>query len=97
MSSAEAITVPVAIPMLLGNATGGAHEVTVLGATLQGCIDNLLENYPLLRVHLFESPGKLRKHVLILYNDQNTRWLESWDVPVKHGDRLTILQAVSGG
>lgn len=97
MSSAEATDVPVALPMLLGNATGGAREVTVTGTTLQGCIDDLLEKHPLLRVHLFDEPGKLRKHVLILYNDQNTRWLDSWEIPVKPGDRLTILQAVSGG
>jgi hypothetical protein len=59
--------------MLLGNATGGSREITVTGATLQECLDDLLERYPLLRTHLYEYDGQLRRHVLILYNDQNTR------------------------
>jgi len=93
----QAIATQVKIPMLLGNATGGAREATVHGATLQECLDDLFVQYPLLRDHLYEAGGGLRKHVLILYNDQNLRWLERLDAPVKPGDTITILQAVSGG
>lgn len=67
------------------------------GETLQACLDDLLTQYPLLRPHLFEEAGNLRKYVLILHNDQNTRWLDSLEVPVHSGDSITILQAVSGG
>jgi len=91
------MAVRVAIPMLLGNATAGVREVTVSGATLQACLDDLIAQYPLLRTHLYEENGTLRKHVLILYNSQNTRWLDSLDIPVQAGDEITILQAVSGG
>ncbi len=87
----------VTIPMLLGNATGGAREVAVTGDTLRACLDDLLARYPLLRIHLYEEDGALRKHVLILYNEQNIRWLESLEVPIQAGDQITILQAVSGG
>ena len=91
-----AVQIPVAIPMLLGNTTGGAREVVVSGATLQEALEDLLRQYPLLRVHLYDG-GALRKHVLILFNGQNTRWFETLDMPVKAGDAVTILQAVSGG
>jgi len=90
-------TTPVAIPMLLGNATAGAREVLVSGSTLQECLDDLFAKYPMLCSHLYEERGRLRRHVVILFNDQNTRWLESLDVPIKPGDRITIMQAVSGG
>lgn len=93
----DAVTTKVSIPMLLGNATEGAREVGVTGATLQECLDDLVRNYPLLGSHLFEEDGALRRHVLILYNDQNTRWFDSLDIPTQPGDRITILQAVSGG
>jgi molybdopterin converting factor small subunit len=89
--------VTVTIPMLLGNATGGAHEVTASGDTLQACLDDLQRQYPALRTHLYDDHGAQRKHVLILYNDQNTRWFDSLDLPIEPGDRITILQAVSGG
>lgn len=50
-----------------------------------------------LRTHLFDEQNRLRKHVLILYNDQNTRWPDTLEVPIRPGDRITIHQAVSGG
>jgi molybdopterin converting factor small subunit len=93
----EAVSTKVSIPMLLGNATEGAREVSVTGATLQECLDDLMRTYPLLGSHLFEADGALRRHVLILYNDQNTRWFDALDIPIQPGDRITILQAVSGG
>ena len=87
----------VAIPLLLKGAVDGAREVTVNGDTLQSAIDDLLSRYPLLRPHLYENERQLRKHVLMLYNNQNTRWFSSLEIATKPGDRITILQAVSGG
>ena len=40
---------------------------------------------------------QLRQHVLLFYNDESTRWLDTLDVPLRPGDRLEIVQAVSGG
>ncbi len=91
------VAVPVAIPLLLGNATGGAREIEVSGETLRECLDELVVKYPLLQSHLYEDHGEIRRHVVILYNDQNTRWLDTLEVSIQPGDRITILQAVSGG
>lgn len=38
-----------------------------------------------------------RKHVLIFFNDDNLAWIADRDVPLKAGDRLQVVQAVSGG
>jgi molybdopterin converting factor small subunit len=89
--------IPVSLPSLLQAAAGGRSEVTVEAETLQGALDALLACYPLLRSHLYEEPGMLREHVNIFWNDQNVRWLDVSDPPLKPGDTLTILQAVSGG
>jgi molybdopterin converting factor small subunit len=37
--------------------------------------------------------------VLCFLNDVNTRWLaeEAWDAPLRDGDSLLFMQAVSGG
>lgn len=91
------IDVPIAIPSMLHANTGGRSEVIVSAATIQQAIDALLKAYPILENNLYESPGKLRQHVWIFYNEDNTRWMDSLDVPLKPGDRLTVLQAVSGG
>ena len=92
-----AVTVPVAIPSLLHACTDGRAEVTVRADTLAEAIENLLGEYPLLRSNLFEANGAQREHVLIFYNDESTKWLDSLDVPLKEGDTITVLQSVAGG
>lgn len=91
------VPIEVTLPGILASCAGGKNVVTVEAETLSGSIDALLAAYPLLRVHLFEEGGKLREHVMFLYNDQSTNWLESTEIPLQAGDRLTVLQLVSGG
>ena len=91
------VVVKVAIPSLLLAATGNESEVRVEAETLAEALRTLVESYPLLDVHLFQADGSVRPHVHIFYNDQNTQWLQSLDVPLEPGDTITVLQAVSGG
>jgi hypothetical protein len=57
----------------------------------------LLEEHPLLRPHLYDESMHLRKHVLIVHNDDNLATIGDRNVELKPGDRLLVLQAVSGG
>lgn len=92
-----AVAIEVTLPGILASCVGGENKVTVEADTLSGSIEALLAAYPLLKVHLFKEDGALREHVMFLYNDQSTNWLESTDIPLQPGDRLTVLQLVSGG
>lgn len=89
--------ITVSLPSLLANCTGGARDVTVEAATLQGSIDALLAGWPLLRPHLLDERGRLREHVNLFLNDQNVRWIDDWNRPLSPGDTVTVIQAVSGG
>ena len=40
--------------------------------------------------------GDLRRHVLCFLNDDNLDWLDG-DPELRNGDRVTVLQSVSGG
>lgn len=91
------VTVEVSVPSLLKNCTGGRSRFTIEATTLAQALQVLVETYPLLRVHLYDEAERLRTHVQLFYNQESTRWLESLEVPLKPGDRLSILQAVSGG
>jgi molybdopterin converting factor small subunit len=91
------VTVPVSLPSLLHPAADGRGEVKVEAETFEGAMEALLERYPLLRRHLYEESGELREHVNLFWNDQNVRWLDEPQAPLKPGDTITILQAVSGG
>lgn len=91
------MSIEVSVPTLLRDCTGGRNHFTIEAATLAEALRALRETYPLLRMHLYDEAEQLRTHVLIFYNEESTRWLEQLDVPLQPGDRLEILQAVSGG
>ena len=82
---------------MLRTCTDDVTLFSIDAATLQEAITRLLEEYPLLRLHLYDETGSQRPHVLLYYNDENIQWLDTLDIPIKPGDRLTVLQAVSGG
>jgi molybdopterin converting factor small subunit len=89
--------IEVNVPSLISDCTGGQVTFWLDADTLEEALQRLLQTYPLLRTHLYDEAMKLRQHVLIYYNEDSIDWLERRDVPLKHGDRLTVFQAVSGG
>ena len=89
--------IEVNLPTILRDCTGGRNPITIEAATLAEALQRLRETYPLLRAHLYDEADRLRPHVVIFYNKESTRWLDNLEVPLRPGDRLDILQAVSGG
>lgn len=87
----------VSVPMLISDCTGGASRFTLEAGTLEEALEQLVDVHPLLKVHLYTEQGEIRKHVLIYYNEDNIEWLDRMDIAIKSGDRLRVLQAVSGG
>jgi adenylyltransferase/sulfurtransferase len=87
----------VTVPALLRDSVGGKTSFSVAGATLAEALERMLETYPLLRIHLYDEAGQLRPHVLIFYNAESIAWLDRLDIPLRAGDRIDVLQAVSGG
>ncbi|NIK75164.1 molybdopterin converting factor small subunit [Paenibacillus castaneae] len=85
------------VPSLISDCTGGKSRFTLEADTLEEALILLQNTYPLLRVHLFTETGAVRKHVLLFYNEDNLAWIDTYNIPLKRGDRLTVLQAVSGG
>lgn len=89
--------VDVFLPTLLHSSAGGESAVTIRGRTLADALDDLRARHPLLRVHLWEEGGRLRRHVVLFYNGQSVGTMKSLDVPLRPGDQLQVVQAVSGG
>lgn len=87
----------VRVPPMLKSCTGGRTRFELAATTLDEGLARLVAEHPTLGVHLYDESGALRRHVLIYYNDENIAWLDRLDLPVQPGDRLTVLQAVSGG
>jgi molybdopterin converting factor small subunit len=91
------MTIEVTVPSLLADCTGGRRQFPLVAATLADALQRLLEEYPRLRPHLYDEALQLRRHVLIFYNDDNLATIPDRNVPLRAGDRLLVLQAVSGG
>jgi molybdopterin converting factor small subunit len=89
--------IQVTVPGLLRDCVGGRTSFAIDAETISHALEIIKREYPLLRVHVWDDLGELRQHVLIFHNDTALRWLPSLDAPLKEGDRLQIMQAVSGG
>lgn len=93
----ETVEVVVEVPRILSDCTAGKREVTLQAATLEAALRDIRARWPLLGTHIFDESGAVRQHVLVLHNGKLTKYLKSLDVPLHQGDRLQIVQAVSGG
>jgi len=91
------VTIRVSIPSLLEDCAGGKTRFDIEGTTLAEALQTLFTDYPLLRLHLYDEAQRPRQHVLLFYNDQNIARLARLDLPLQPGDRITVLQNVSGG
>lgn len=75
----------------------GAKQVESDGKTVGGVLENMNSKYPGFREQITAADGALHKFVNIYINDEDIRYLQSLDTPVKEGDVLQILPALAGG
>ena len=67
------------------------------GATVGEALQALTTQFQELRRHLYSDEGKLRSFVNIYVNDEDIRYLQKEQTPVKPGDSLSIVPSVAGG
>lgn len=91
------IKIEVRVPPMLRGSTNGQARFPLEATTIADALARLVQEYPLLRRHLYDDAGIQRQHVLLFYNEDNIKWLEHLDVPLKRGDCISVVQAVSGG
>ncbi|MCW5830243.1 MAG: MoaD/ThiS family protein [Deltaproteobacteria bacterium] len=91
------MAIKVRIPTPLRKYTANQAEVSASGGTIKAIIDDLDRNHPGLKDRICDENGKLRKFVNIFLNDEDVRFMESIDTPVKDGDEVGIVPAIAGG
>src|SRR4029450_6409231 len=85
------------IPTPLRPFTDKREAVEVTGATVGELLADLTKKYEGLRKHLYTDQGKLRNFVNVYLNDEDIRYLQKEETPVKAGDSLSIVPSVAGG
>ena len=89
--------VQVRIPTPLKKLTGEQDIVKAKGKTVGEVLEWLTETYPGLKERLRDEQGEVRRFINIYVNDEDIRFVQNLDTPVKEGDQLSIIPAIAGG
>ncbi len=87
----------VQVPSLLRKAVGGEKLIQVQGNTVAGVLENLTAKYPALKERILTPEGKVQPFVVLYVNNEDIRFLQEMETPIKEGDTISILPAVAGG
>src|SRR5271157_432251 len=87
----------VLIPTPLRPYTGKQASVEVAAGTVGQTLRELTNQFPDLRKQLFSDDGKLRRFVNVYVNDEDIRYLDHENTPVKDSDTVSIVPSVAGG
>ena len=85
------------IPTPLRSFTDKQDAVEVDGHTVGELLNGLTTKYGALRQHLYNGEGRLRSFVNVYVNDEDIRYLQKEDTPLKAGDVVSIIPSVAGG
>ena len=89
--------VTVRIPTALRRITQGQGEVQIEANSIAELIENLEKEFPGIKERLVEENGEIRKFVNFFVNDEDIRFLQGKDTPLKDGDVVAIIPAIAGG
>lgn len=75
----------------------GAKSVQSEGNTIAEVLDRIEAEHPGFREQITMADGSLHRFVNIYVNDEDIRYMQSLETPVKEGDVISILPALAGG
>ncbi len=91
------IGVELFVPEMLRKYCGNARTLDVSARTVRAVLDEIERDYPALYVNICDETSAVRRHINIFVNDSHMRDRDGLDSPLRPGDVVTILPAVSGG
>lgn len=91
------MSVKVLLPTPLRPFADGNAEIQVEAADLRELVAKLVGTNVEFKSRLLNSEGELQKFVNIHLNEENVRFLQKLDTPLKAGDEVSIIPSISGG
>lgn len=91
------MAVQVRIPTPLRSLTNDAEVVEVEASTIGGAIESLQARFPGIKERLIDEAGEVRRFVNVYVNEEDIRFLQNQDSPLKDGDEVSIIPAIAGG
>ena len=87
----------VRIPTPLRKLTMGKEEVSAVGATVGEVLASLESAFPGLREKICDETGHVRRFVNVFVHEEDIRFLQALDTPVRDADEIAIVPAIAGG
>jgi len=87
----------VRIPTPLRKLTNNEEVVEVTSTTVGGAISELQGLYPGIKERLLDDTGAVRRFVNVYVNEEDIRFLQNQQTPLKDGDEMSIIPAIAGG
>ena len=89
--------VQVRIPAPLRKLTHDEEVVETSAETIGDAIIDLESRYPGLQERLLDDDGQVRRFVNVYVNEEDIRFLQEKETPLKDGDEVSIIPAIAGG
>ena len=87
----------VRIPTPLRKLTNNEEVVEVSADTIGAAIAELQLRYPGIKERLLDDTGAVRRFVNVYVNEEDIRFLQNQQTPLKDGDEVSIIPAIAGG
>lgn len=87
----------VRIPTPLRKLTHNEELVEVNPGTVGAAFADLQSRFPGIQERLLDESGGVRRFVNVYVNEEDIRFLQNLDTPIKDGDEISIIPAIAGG
>ncbi len=87
----------VRIPTPLRKLTNNEEVVEVSASTIGNAIAELQTRFPGIQERLVDENGAVRRFVNVYVNEEDIRFLQNQQTPLKDGDEVSIIPAIAGG
>jgi molybdopterin synthase sulfur carrier subunit len=91
------MSVLIRIPTPLQKLAGDKAELSVDASTLRAAVEQLATQNEEFKTRLLDDSGELRRFVNVYVNEEDVRFLQKLDTPLKDGDEVSIVPAIAGG
>ncbi len=72
-------------------------EAVVHGETVSDALNDAVTQYPALKFHIFDSGGKIRRHINVFVNNQHIRDFNALETRLEESDQIILMTSISGG
>jgi MoaD family protein len=93
----EEMEVRVRVPAPLKKLAEERDVIKAQGKTVEEVLRWLTETYPGLKKMICDEQGRVRRFINIYVNDEDIRFIQNLETPLKEGDQISIVPAIAGG